>query len=57
MRQWFKPGTEPAEICNAHYEEQPADDSAWPDTLDGIPEPVQKGVEGIGKVLRRIFRF
>ncbi len=58
QRQWFKPGTEPTEICNAHYEEEPAEDPAWPDTLDGrIPEPVQKGVEGIGKVLRRIFRF
>ena len=58
QRQWFKPGTEPAEICNAHYEEEPAEEPVWPDTLDGrIPEPVQKGVEGIGKVLRRIFRF
>ncbi len=50
QRQWFKPGTEPTEICNAHYE-QPADDFPFPDTLDPrIPEPVQKGVEGIGKV-------
>ena len=57
QRQWFKPGTEPTEICNGHYEEEPAEDAAWPDTLDGIPEPVQKGVEGIGKALRRIFRF
>jgi len=22
-----------------------------------IPDPVRKGVEGIGKILRRIFRF
>jgi penicillin-binding protein 1A len=57
QRQWFKPGTEPTEVCNAHYEE-PVQDSPWPHTLDPrIPEPVQKGVEGIGKVLRRIFRF
>ncbi|MCY7379773.1 MAG: PBP1A family penicillin-binding protein [Gemmatimonadaceae bacterium] len=58
QRQWFKPGTEPTEVCNAHYEEEVQEDPVWPDTLDGrIPEPVQKGVEGIGKVLRRIFRF
>ena len=57
QRQWFKPGTEPTEVCNAHYEE-PAEENPWPDTLDQrIPEPVQKGVEGIGKVLRKIFRF
>jgi 1A family penicillin-binding protein len=57
QRQWFKPGTEPTEICNAHFEE-PADQSPFPDTLDPrIPEPVQRGVEGIGKVLRKIFRF
>lgn len=57
QRQWFKPGTEPTEICNAHYEEQ-VQDYPLPDTLDpSLPDPVQKGVEGIGKVLRRIFRF
>jgi membrane carboxypeptidase/penicillin-binding protein len=57
QRQWFKPGTEPTEVCNAHYEE-PSQDYPFPDTLDPrIPEPVQKGVEGIGKVLRKIFRF
>src|SRR3954470_4229854 len=56
-REFFKLGTEPTEICNVHYGE-PVQDSPWPDTLDPrIPEPVQKGVEGIGKVLRRIFRF
>jgi penicillin-binding protein 1A len=56
QRQWFKPGTEPTEVCNAHYEQ--VEEYPFPDTLDPrIPEPVQKGVEGIGKVLRRIFRF
>lgn len=56
-REWFKPGTEPTEVCNVHYE-QPSDQSPWPDTLDPrFPEPVQRGVDGIGKVLRRIFHF
>ena len=57
QRQWFKPGTEPSETCNGHYEE-PVEEYPLPDTLDPrIPDEVQKGVEGIGKVLRRIFRF
>jgi penicillin-binding protein 1A len=57
QRQWFKPGTEPTEVCNAHYEE-PVEQSPWPDTLDPrIPDPVKQGVDGIGKVLRKIFRF
>jgi 1A family penicillin-binding protein len=57
QRQWFKPGTEPTEVCNAHYEE-PVQDNPWPDTLDPrIPEPVKKGVDGLGKILSRIFRF
>jgi hypothetical protein len=56
QRQWFKPGTEPTEVCNGHYEQ--VEEYPFPDTLDPrIPEPVQRGVEGIGKVLRRIFRF
>ena len=57
QRQWFKPGTEPTEVCNAHYQE-PVEQSPWPDTLDPrIPDPVKQGVDGIGKVLRKIFRF
>ena len=57
QRQWFKPGTEPTEVCNAHFE-QPVEENPMQDTLDPrIPDPVQKGVEGIGKVLRKIFRF
>ncbi len=57
QRQWFKPGTEPTEVCNVHYD-QPQEVYPMPD--DGemrMPDPVQRGVEGIGKVLRRIFRF
>jgi 1A family penicillin-binding protein len=57
QRQWFKPGTEPTEVCNGHYEE-PQEEYPFPDTLDPrIPDPVRDGVQGIGKVLRKIFRF
>ena len=57
QRQWFKPGTEPTEVCNGHYEE-PQEEFPLPDTLDQhIPDPVRDGVQGIGKVLRKIFRF
>jgi 1A family penicillin-binding protein len=57
QRQWFKPGTEPTEVCNVHYE-QPADDVPLPEDMQPrVPDSVQQGVEGIGKVLRRIFRF
>jgi 1A family penicillin-binding protein len=56
QRQWFKPGTEPTEVCNVHFEE-PVEEFPLPDTLDNLPDTMQRGVEGIGKVLRRIFRF
>ena len=57
QRQYFKPGTEPRDVCNVHTE--PVQDTTPIDIPGGvlIPEPVQKGVEGIGKVLRRIFHF
>jgi penicillin-binding protein 1A len=57
-RQYFKPGTEPTETCNVHTEpipEEPPPDSQI--FIPGAPNPVEKGVEGIGKVLRKIFRF
>jgi hypothetical protein len=59
-RQFFKPGTEPQEICNVHTEppvEEPVFDPDSQIFIPGAPSPVQKGVEGIGKVLRKIFRF
>ncbi len=56
VREWFKPGTEPTEVCNVHYEQQP-EMYPMPDDEMRVPDPVQRGVEGIGKVLRRIFRF
>jgi penicillin-binding protein 1A len=48
-REYFKAGTEPTEVCAAHSE--PMIDSA------PIPDPLRKGVEGIGKLLKKIFRF
>ena len=55
-REWFKPGTEPTELCNVHTEPQP-DYVPMPDGIPQIPEQVQKATQGIGTVLRRIFHF
>jgi 1A family penicillin-binding protein len=59
QRQYFKPGTEPREVCNVHTEPAPVDDTLPMDVPGGVPlpDPVQKGVDGIGKVLRKIFHF
>lgn len=58
QRQYFKPGTEPTEVCNVHTEQQPDDVNPMTDEPNqGVPDPVQRGVDGIGKVLRRIFHF
>ncbi len=55
-REYFKPGTEPTEVCNVHtepyQEEIPMDMGSSP-----VPEPIRKGVDGVGKLLRRIFHF
>ncbi len=56
QRSWFKPGTEPREICNVHTEPQ-VEVPVFPDEPQIIPEPIRKGVNGIGNVLRKIFRF
>ena len=57
-REYFKPGTEPTEVCNVHNEPTPQEEQ-MPDEGDQQrpPDPIQRGVEGIGKVLRKIFRF
>ncbi|HKH93986.1 MAG TPA: penicillin-binding transpeptidase domain-containing protein, partial [Gemmatimonadaceae bacterium] len=56
-REYFKPGTEPTETCNVHtepiYQEEEVPDDVDPNGRD----PVERGVDGIGKVLRKIFRF
>ncbi|MDB4890225.1 MAG: penicillin-binding protein family [Gemmatimonadetes bacterium] len=55
-REFFKLGTEPTEVCNVHTEpsEEPVFDE--PRSIP-VPDPIRKGVDGIGKVLRKIFRF
>jgi penicillin-binding protein 1A len=54
-REYFKPGTEPTEICNVHSEQQ--QDQPAPDDMSLPPDPVKRAAEGIGAVLRRIFHF
>ncbi len=55
-REFFKPGTEPMEVCNIHTE--PISDPVFDEPQSfPVPEPIRKGVDGIGKVLRKIFRF
>jgi 1A family penicillin-binding protein len=55
-REYFKIGTEPTEVCNVHTEqsEEPVFDN--PQSIP-MPDPIKRGVDGIGKVLRKIFRF
>ncbi len=57
QRQYFKPGTEPTETCNVHTEPQMEEVPIPDDTGLQLPPPIQRGAEGIGKVLRRIFHF
>jgi 1A family penicillin-binding protein len=56
-REYFKPGTEPTQICNVHTE--PMQDEPIFDIPRGVrvPDPIKKAGEGIGGILRRIFRF
>jgi hypothetical protein len=57
-RLFFKPGTEPGETCNLHTE--PIIEEEPPMDIPGgipIPDSLEKGVNGIGKVLRKIFRW
>ena len=56
-REFFKPGTEPRELCTVHTEpqsEEPVFDE--PNSIP-VPEPIRRGADGIGKILRKIFRF
>ena len=55
-REYFKPGTEPTELCNIHLE--PSSEPVFDEPQSfPVPNPIQKGVDGIGKVLRKIFHF
>ena len=55
-REYFKPGTEPTESCNIHTEQSTEPVFDEPQSFP-VPDPIRKGVDGIGKVLRKIFRF
>ena len=56
-REYFKPGTEPTETCNVHTEPTFQEEQAPIDTGPRPRDPIERGVDGIGKVLRKIFRF
>jgi membrane carboxypeptidase/penicillin-binding protein len=56
-REYFRIGTEPTEPCNVHTEpiyDEPVFDE--PRSIP-VPDPIKKGADGIGKILRKIFRF
>ncbi|CAN5201754.1 PBP1A family penicillin-binding protein [soil metagenome] len=55
-REYFKPGTEPTQVCNVHLEPESEPVFDEPRSLP-IPDPIKKGVNGIGNLLKRIFRF
>ena len=56
-REYFKPGTEPTERCNVHLEPYFEEQEVPIDMGPGPRDPIERGVDGIGKVLRKIFRF
>jgi 1A family penicillin-binding protein len=56
-REYFKPGTEPTEVCNVHTEPVPIEEDVPPEIDPNGRDPIERGVDGIGKVLRKIFRF
>ena len=56
-REYFKPGTEPIEVCNVHTEPIPQEEQSPMDMGPQPADPIKRGVDGIGKVLRKIFRF
>ncbi|MEO8562220.1 MAG: PBP1A family penicillin-binding protein [bacterium] len=56
-REYFKPGTEPQEVCNVHNEPVPIEEDVPIEIHPSGPDPIRRGVDGIGKVLRKIFRF
>jgi 1A family penicillin-binding protein len=56
-REYFKPGTEPTEICNVHTEPIYQEEEIPIDIGQPGQDPIERGVDGIGKVLRKIFKF
>jgi len=55
-REYFKPGTEPTEVCNVHTEAVDQE-APWGTEAPPNQDPIQRGADGIGKILRKIFRF
>ena len=56
-REYFKPGTEPTETCNVHTEPTFQEEEVPIDMGPQPADPIKRSVDGIGKVLRKIFRF
>jgi penicillin-binding protein 1A len=54
QKEYFRPGTEPTTPCPVHAAPEP-DTTQTP--LEQIPDAVQKGVEGIGHALKKIFHL
>ena len=44
-------------MCNVHTEPVYQEQEVPADMDRSIPIPIERGVDGIGKVLRKIFRF
>ena len=57
-REYFKPGTEPTErVQRAHGAGLRGPGRSRSTWRPGPRDPIERGVDGIGKVLRKIFRF
>ncbi|MEP6621306.1 MAG: PBP1A family penicillin-binding protein [bacterium] len=56
-REYFKPGTEPTETCTVHTEPMPDEPILDIPRSVRVPDPVRRGVQGIGNILKRIFKF
>ncbi len=56
-KEWFKPNTEPTEVCNVHSEVIQDPEPLPSDTGARASDPIKRGVQGIGKIFRRIFHF
>jgi len=55
QKEYFKPGTEPKTLCPVHA--APEADTTMQSPLQEIPNAVEKGVEGLGKALKKIFHL
>jgi 1A family penicillin-binding protein len=55
QKEYFKPGTEPQTVCPVHAEPVP-DSTAMQEGEQG-QNPIEKGVEGIGKALKKLFHL